>query len=98
MEECPKPLTGSEEFAALNLKAPDAVGASEYRALYDLLSDSFDTDDEPMGEWIADEPKAFAHAILDEVIEWAQNLKRQIDNGNGDGSLIPDNLGGSNGD
>lgn len=71
--------TGSAEFLELGIRSPvDGGEAAEYRAIYDLLNDCFDTGDDPMGEWIEDEPVEYALAILDEVIAWAGNIKRQI--------------------
>ena len=50
------------------LPDPDAIGASEYRAIFDTLADAFeDADNE-----VADAPRDFALAMLREFEAWAK--------------------------
>ena len=56
------------------LEDPKMVGASEYRAIYDVLVDALDGCEED----IADNPSSFALTILDEFIDHARAMKQQI--------------------
>lgn len=58
----------------LGLKDPDSIGASEYRAIHETLAEALaGCEDE-----VAQPPREFAAAILNEFIRWAEDAKRQI--------------------
>lgn len=69
---------GSVTFLELGLESPDTSGASEHRAIYDLLVDAFDTGDDAFEDMIGDDPTEYARTMLEEVISWAQEMTRQI--------------------
>ncbi|KKL45744.1 hypothetical protein LCGC14_2352550 [marine sediment metagenome] len=56
------------------LDDPKMVGASEYDAIYETLVDALNGCEED----IDDSPEVFAVAILNEFIDYATAMKRQI--------------------
>ena len=71
--------TGREYFLDFNFYDPEDVGSSEYRVIFDLLYDCFDTGDESYITWNTSSPKAKALSILDEVIHWAQTMRAKVE-------------------
>lgn len=71
-------LTGSETFLSLGLTSPDDTGSAEHRAIYDLLVDCFDTGSHAYADDMGDDPVEYAYGMLNEVISWAQEMRRQI--------------------
>ena len=71
-------MTGADVFKRFGFVDPDRVGSSEYRAVYDLLADAFDTGDHPYEDEYADEPSLLASVILEEVIKYAENMLQSI--------------------
>jgi hypothetical protein len=75
----PKKLSSAKELLdACDLQDPDMVGATEYRAIYEALSDGIDSvlTERDAGELI--DPAAHAIAMLDEFIAHALGMKRSI--------------------
>lgn len=70
--------TGSAVFLELGLQSPDDTGDAQHRAIYDLLVDCFDTGDHAYDDDMGDPPVEYARGILEEVISWAQEMRRQI--------------------
>ena len=62
----------SYDCAGLGFLDPDRVEASEYRAIYDFISDALvGAEDEVM-----DPPAVFAHAMLEEFVAHAHAMMR----------------------
>ncbi len=57
-----------------NITHPDEVGASEYRAIYECIDDGLQGCEED----VADDPRVFALAMLDEFTMHAAALRVQI--------------------
>lgn len=62
------------EPSELGLQDPKMVGASEYRALYDLLTEVLDGCEDD----VAEKPAQFAMQVLDEVLRYATEMKMTV--------------------
>jgi hypothetical protein len=67
-------MQGHEYLTRWGLLDPKMVGASEYSAVYELLSGALTNCEEE----VCDEPAEFADAILREVILHAQAVRKLI--------------------
>ena len=75
--EVAPPLTLTERrdrTMTKTLPNPDAVGQSEYRALFDLLADAEAID----GSTGTIRNAVLAHAMIDEVEEWATTIRKAV--------------------